>query len=272
MNKISETFKNLTMNGRSGTEERENVIRVESKTHNDDQLVQKPYRFIPISEQTSETVELLREIGGGQAILCMIDIFYKKMFQDGYLDQFVHSHDDPHFMRLGNWIIEKMGGEGNVWTNERKQRCPVAVKLPVVGRHVVHDRTSAHIAAWYCPKRSVDDIGKHFKLHDCRVWMRLMFWSAREAGVFNNPTFEGWFIRFIADYIPVYESTAPVFTRESARWSLDPSNLEDYVNSGNLMDESVLGPSRNGVPLQDALRSLPRIEAQDSNWPYNVSI
>ena len=41
-------------------------------------------------------------------------------------------------------------------------------------RHVcVHvDRSSAHFAAWHSPKREPEKFGQHFKLDDCRVWMR----------------------------------------------------------------------------------------------------
>jgi hypothetical protein len=237
------------------------------------QSTSAPYRFIPLEEKSTDTAELLQEIGGGQAILRMVDRFYQHMFEDQHLDQFVLNHNDPHFLRLGNWIIEKMGGEGNVWSDELKvrSRCPVVVNLPMVGKHIVHDRTSAHVAAWHCPKRSPSVLGNHFKLHDCRVWMRLMFWSARETHLFDNSTFESWFTRFIADYIPVYEQTAVYFVRESARWSLDSKNMESYLARENRMEEGVLGPDGRGVPFREALKSLPREEATDRYWPHNVN-
>jgi hypothetical protein len=246
---------------------------MQSQTRVDEELTYSPYRFIPIEEKSSRTMGLLQEIGGGQAILRMVDRFYQHMFEDQHLDQFVLNHNDPHFLRLGNWIIEKMGGEGNVWSDELKvrSRCPVVVKLPMVGNHIVHDRTSAHVAAWFCPKRSQEVLGNHFKLHDCRVWMRLMFWSARETHLFDNPTFESWYTRFIADYIPVYEQTAVSFVRESARWSLDSRNIESYLEREKRMEEEVLGRNGKGVPLREALKSLPREEATDRDWPYNVN-
>ena len=231
------------------------------------------YRFIPLEEKSRETAQLLREIGGGEAILRMVNKFYQRMFEDQHLDQFVLSHDDPHFLRLGNWIIEKMGGEGNVWTEELKERsrCPVVITLPRVGKHIVHDRTSAHVAAWYCPKRPPAVLGNHFKLHDCRVWMRLMFWAARETQLFDNPSFQSWYTRFIADYIPVYERTAVSFVRESVRWSLDAQNIESYLERGNRMEIEVLGSEGRGVSLREALKSLPHEEAMDHDWPYNVN-
>ncbi len=196
------------------------------------------------------------------------------MFSDQHLDQFVLNHSDPHHLRLGYWIIEKMGGEGNLWTadTQQRKRCPVAVTLPVLGQHIVHDRSSAHEAAWYCPKRAHNVLGNRFKLHDCRVWMRLMFWSAREAGLFNNPTFEGWYTRFIGDYIPIYERTAVSFVRESSRWSADPSNIQSYLDRGRRMEDSLLGANSTGVSLREALRCLPQEEANDHNWPYGSSL
>jgi hypothetical protein len=238
-----------------------------------DFYTQEEYRFIPLEEKSRETARLLKDIGGGEAILRMVDKFYQRMFEDQHLDQFVLNHNDPHFLRLGNWIIEKMGGEGNVWSDELKERskCPVVVNLPRVGKHIVHDRTSAHVAAWYCPKRSPAVVGNHFKLHDCRVWMRLMFWAARETQLLDNPTFQSWYTRFIADYIPVYESTAVYFVRDSLRWSLDPRNIESYFERGNKMEVEVLGAEDRGISFREALKSLPREEAMDHDWPYNVN-
>lgn len=241
----------------------------ESIIQNDDNnTYHQPFEIIPLIENSPQTIELLRSIGGSETIYKMIKLFYEKMFNDIYLDQFVLNHNDPHFRRLGSWIIEKMGGEGAVWSEETRTRCPVTLHLPVIGNHVVTDRTSAHEAAWHCPKRNSNVIGNRFKLHDCRVWMRLMFWAGRESGAFNNPSFENWYIRFIGDYISIYERSAPPFARDSARWSLSSENIERYIAAGRIMDISVMGPYNRGVSLQDALASLPMEEATDSKWPY----
>ena len=32
---------------------------------------------------------------------------------------------------------------------------------------VSHDRSSAHFAAWYSPKRAPEKVGEHFKPEDC---------------------------------------------------------------------------------------------------------
>ena len=237
----------------------------------------RPYRYIPLNMEGNSfqgnalSAELLREIGGGDVVRRIVDIFYKKAFVDPHLDQFIASHNDPHHTRLGKWIVEKMGGEGNVWTQERATRRECPVTLADGRQHVVHDRTSAHSAAWHCPKRATHLVGERFQLHDSRVWMRLMFWSARETGVFAiSPTFEDWYVRFIAHFVKVYERSAPAFARESARWSLDRNNIDNYLKNGNQMGEDVMGSDGLGVSLRTALAHIPQQESRDSFWPYHV--
>ena len=60
----------------------------------------------------------------------------------------------------------------------------------------------------------------HFKLDDCRVWMRLHFWACRDSGLFHNAEFENFYTRLIGHFVAVYERTAVLFARESAHWSL----------------------------------------------------
>jgi truncated hemoglobin YjbI len=235
-------------------------------------------QFVPLATSggsfsgSRASAALLRRIGGGAAVHRLLEAFYAKMFVDGHISQFVMSQADPHAARLANWIIEKMGGEGDVWSRERVERgkCPVAVHLPMRGEHVVHDRTSAHVAAWFCPARPEHRLGEHFKLHDTRVWMRLMFWSCRETGLFADKVFESWFVRFIGHFIRVYEGMAPLFTRDSARWSLDEGNIAAYRASGNTMPADVLGPAGEGVSAREAARQVPKSEFNETVWPYST--
>ena len=44
----------------------------------------------------------------------------------------------------------------------------------------------------HSPKRDAAQFGQHFKLDDCRVWMRLPFWAAREAGLLCWALRLGW--------------------------------------------------------------------------------
>jgi hypothetical protein len=68
---------------------------------------------------TSESAALLASIGGGDTIRRITARFYTKAFQDSIVAPFVENNREPHGDRLGNWIIEKWGGEGDVWTSSR---------------------------------------------------------------------------------------------------------------------------------------------------------
>jgi len=127
---------------------------------------------------------------------------------------------------------------------------------------VVHDRSSAHSAAWYSPKRPDNEVGRHFKLDECRVWMRLHFWAMRETIGDTSPAFTDYYVRFIGHFVNVYEGSAPTFARDSYRWSESQSNIDEYVNNGYQM-KSVLGLS-----LRQALKQLPDHERNDDEWPY----
>eukprot|EP00937_MAST-01D_sp_MAST-1D-sp2_P001341 g1341.t1 len=214
-------------------------------------------------EGSNDTAALLREIGGAAALRQMVNAFYARAFANAHIDQFIRSHNDPHGDRLGNWIAEKMTGEGTPWSDERRTRAREEVRVAGGRTVVVHDRSSAHVAAWHSPKRPAAAVGRHFKLDDARIWMRLMFWTAREEGLFAaSPRFAEWYVRFIGHFVRIYESTAPQFARESARWSENPQNIADYEAAGNVM-AGVAGLSHGA-----ALRQLPAAERDDFDWPY----
>jgi truncated hemoglobin YjbI len=212
---------------------------------------------------SSATAALLKAIGGLEKLKQITTRFYEKTFADTHLDQFVRSHDDPHAERLSAWIAEKMGG-GTPWSDERRTRPQEVVEAYGGMRVMVHDRSSAHFAAWNSPKRQPQVAGDHFVLRDARVWMRLMFWSAREVGAFDGEAgkaFEDWYVKFIAHFVRVYEGLAPPFARESARWSLDPEATRKYLETHTMAD--VLA-----VSDRQAYAQLPAAE-RDSGWPYD---
>ena len=251
------------------------VTSKKSSASGDEEI--QPYRFIPLRlngnsfQGDKDTAKLLEEIGGVDTLKQVTDIFYKKVFVDPHLDQFILRHNDPHFKRLANWIAEKMDPSQKVWTAERKTRPAIPTQC-AGGQIVVHDRSSAHAAAWHCTKRKPEVQGDHFQLHDARVWMRLMFWSCKEVGVFQrSPTFESWYVRFIAHFVRVYEREAPPFARESCRWSSSEENIQAYLAAGNTMGEDILGEDGMGVPVSIARRQLPKEERHDSNFPYGHS-
>merc|ERR1719476_1005741 len=120
-------------------------------------------------------------------------------------------------------------------------------------QQVAFDRSSAHFAAWHSPKRAPHKWGQHFKPDDARVWMRLHFWAAREVGLFEpqHAAFMDYYIRFIGHFISVYSGKSPPFTRESARWSANPENIQRYLSAGNMMMDVI------GQPVEEALAQLP---------------
>jgi truncated hemoglobin YjbI len=222
----------------------------------------------------SQTRDLVRSIGGLPTLRRFTTGFYEKAFADPHLDAFIRKHSDPHGERFASWIVEKFG-DGTPWTDERHTRPSDVMKIGHQMHQVAHDRSSAHFAAWNSPKREPHKVGQHFKPDDARVWMRLHFWAAREAGLFDekNAAFMDYYIRFIGHFISVYSSKAPPFARESARWSADPKNIEQYLASGNRMTDVI------DKPVEQALATLPQGErsytgsrASDRLWPYDEPI
>ena len=68
--------------------------------------------------KTAETAALLQDIGGSVRIREMCTRFYAHFFVDRHLRQFRFEpdHSAAHGQRLGDWIVQKMGGEGDVWS------------------------------------------------------------------------------------------------------------------------------------------------------------
>lgn len=212
---------------------------------------------------SAETLALLQEVGGAEQVQKFTEAFYQLAFRDPHLDKLIREHADPHGARFANWITEKMGG-GQVWSEERATRktCPFHSHGHTL--QTPHDRSSAHFAAWHSPKREPEKFGLHFKLDDCRVWMRLHFWAMRESGVYQrSPSFAEYYIKFLGHFVSVYERMAPTFAREAARWSADAKNLEIYLNNGRIMKDVI------GLSVGDALAQLPGREREAAdNWPY----
>ena len=222
-----------------------------------------PFRFIPLrmggnggTHKPSRGSASLIDDVPLEKLHDMTERFYEKAFADETLDKFIRSHDDPHGARFAKWIHSKLSGS-RVWDEDRIAR----------GRHApVHDRTSAHVAAWYSPKRPSEERGRHFQLDECRVWMRLHFWAMREAELLESaPSFADYYVRFIAHFVRVYEGTAPMFARDSLRWSADPKNIQKYLDDGRKMKDVL------GLTFEEQVEQIPEEEAADMEWPYNQS-
>jgi hypothetical protein len=226
-------------------------------------IILSPFQFVPLSmggggrthvpsEGSRYLIEHEVTLGDLQKVT---DKFYELAFQDKTVDKYIRSHNDPHGSRFAKWIHQKLSGS-NVWDQDRASRgrgCPV------------HDRSSAHVAAWYSPKRPAEERGEHFQLDDCRVWMRLHFWALRESGLMEkSPSFVDYYVRFIAHFVRVYESTAPPFARDALRWSADPQNIEEYIRNGREMKDVI------GLNYYGAAHQIPHTELDDEEWPYNM--
>ena len=230
------------------------------------------YHFVPLRMggngrthvATTSSAALIDEVGGLSALERMTNAFYSKAFRDVTLDRFIRSHSDPHGNRFARWIHQKLAG-GTLWDEERATRSDEPVEVANGHGIVVHDRTSAHVAAWHSPKRHSDEVGRHFELDECRVWMRLHFWAMRECGLAKlSPAFVDYYVRFIGHFVNVYERTAPAFARDSYRWSAKPENIQKYVDDGYEMKDVL------GLSLGKALAQIPEEEANDDVWPYHL--
>ena len=84
-----------------------------------------------------ETARLLRDIGGGDRIREMTTRFYGHVFKDRELHKFIFATDGEaaHGKRIGDWIVENMGGEGDVWTDSGREG------MREVGMFVLSDPT-----------------------------------------------------------------------------------------------------------------------------------
>jgi hypothetical protein len=180
-----------------------------------------PARVGGTFKYSEDTASLLADVGGGDRIRDLCTRFYAHVFLDKHIAPLIFKGDGAiaHGVRLGNWIIEKMGGEGTPWSDS--------------GRHGL--RATTHGQAWRSEYRDPKDYGKRFKLDDCRIWMRLMFWSGREVGLHHYTAFWNWYVTFVKHFIAVYEYSAPPFTEEDAEWSADPHNIQKYVEDGYAM-------------------------------------
>ena len=148
--------------------------------------------------KSRDSARLLADIGGGDKIREMTTRFYAYFIKDQHLKQFRFETDSAaaHGQRLGDWIVQKMGGEGDVWSES--------------GRHNM--RQVSHSKEWNYKKRSREVRGRHFNLTDCVVWMRVMFMAGREVGLDQHEVFWDWFVGFISHFIAVYERRAPPYT------------------------------------------------------------
>ena len=196
------------------------------------------------------------------------------------------------------------------WSSEREMKRDVNIGQTLKIPHerngfrmhpdfVVHDRSTAHFAGWHCPKREDIKVGDHFKLDDCRIWLRLHFWACRRAGLFpgsvsaaphdiqndlgNNDqklpiisetvkiNFQDWYCRFLGHFVRIYENSAPRFVHNELSWSSSIHNTKMYhvqIEKGSHGMDDVIGL----LNPQSAINKLPKEEQAwinaNSKWPY----
>lgn len=230
-----------------------------------------PMQVINGAHAPSEATRRLVQQLGMEKLRRFTGKFYERSFVDPHIDQFIAEHSEPHAERFANWIAEKFG-HGTPWTQERRTRPKKYMHFGDESMQVSHDRSTSHFAAWYSPKREPGKMGQHFKPDDARNWMRLHFWAARETGGLydEHPDFMDYYERFIGHFVSIYSSKSPPFTRESARWSADPNNIQRYHQDGNRMVDIL------GKDVELEILKLPREEQiytgsrhPSPSWPYN---
>ena len=63
-----------------------------------------------------------RVIVGEAKIFAMTTRFYDKAVCDTHISKFIRSSEDPHALRMGKWIIQKMDGTKTYWSDDLKTR------------------------------------------------------------------------------------------------------------------------------------------------------
>ena len=222
-------------------------VPVQTSVKQDGTTTSYPYRHIPLSLDgrthipSDDTKDLMETEVTFDDLYDMTSKFYELAFEDDTLDQFIHSHQDPHGERFAKWIYQKFSGE-TIWDDDRHILRDLTPKELAGGRglHVVQDRTTAHVAAWYSRKRKPEHVGRKFTVNECRVWMRLHFYAMRHVGLVDkSPTFADYYMRFIAHFMNVYNSQAPQYAQDSYDWSADTTNVETYMKNGHTMIDLV---------------------------------
>lgn len=216
----------------------------------------------------STTRSILRAAGGLDALTAITTLFYKKFHADRHISQFLGGVQVPletHASRLAKYIAEMMGDGDSPWTTDLNVRPRQVIQLAGGRSEVVTSRSSAHYCAWHSVTRPAEKVGRRFKLDDCRVWMGLFFWAARDAGIHpqsadpHAAALFRYLVKWVGSFIAIYETTARRFVRYESRWSADPENTASYEAAGNFRADVV------GVPLEVAQRVLSADERDNTD-------
>ncbi|CAK9106482.1 unnamed protein product [Durusdinium trenchii] len=165
--------------------------------------------------------------------------------------QVSHDRSSSHFAA---WYSPKPGGHRSPGRGVQSEANTGAV---------FHRSTGVPLCGAIPGKREPEKLGQHFKpeetetrrgkrrrgtrdVETSRRWRRGMYEE--------HPEFMDYYQRFIGHFISIYSSKSPPFTRESARWSADPANIERYQKAGNRMLDVL------GKDVDQELQRLPEEE------------
>ena len=78
----------------------------------------------------------------------------------------------------------------------------------------------------------------------------------------RSPSFANYYVKFLGQFVSVYELTAPQFARESFRWSEDEAAVKRYKET-RVMEDVI------GLSYREAISQLPADERENGGWPYD---
>jgi hypothetical protein len=218
---------------------------------------------------SADTTRLLRDSGGVAGLERIAYRFYELSYGDAHLFRFLGGLQQPlrvHARRFAIYIGEVMGATTAPWTDDLRVRSRKRIVLAHGMSAVVTSRLGAHSCAWHSVDREPERVGRRFKLDDCRVWMRLLFWAARDCGYDEAAPLFRYLVKFVGHFIAVYETSARQFARLESRWSACPGRTAAYLAQA-VDTDGVEGRRRRavmgdvvGVPLREAMAELPADE------------
>lgn len=213
-----------------------------------------PMAEYDVGGHAADTQKLFSGIGGLQGLETIARGFYKRFFEDVHLNSFIAHTHHKHPERIAGFMAQQMTGDERYYDDEVRQRVRYQTK-GYSDEHGAIDFSHAHAMARSARKfggnyatrkfttlEKMQEGGDGFTIKDARIWMRLMFWSAREQRLAEDAELWELFVGYIRHKIGYYEpSKHPErfrqFATADAEWSASQDNLEAYVSNENVMQD-----------------------------------